>query len=261
MAQFATVLASMQKLEDVMSKGKEMMKEVNVSEKDTKRIPVHCNLAASYGTLTSASIKELDENLKVMIAGTLRKMGKLPDYNWDTVVSCMMQNPLLERIEDSLIHRADKLIKKGSNFFKFSGEPDQTIVREVRTWFVNLIADDDVLKDTKIDIDFLADIVAQTGATVDSFLTLFGKHERHERDLVDIGILRYPEKTMPYFKLYRIKVTAWSDCTRILFAQDDSNGITGEYHCQKFKPCDEVIAKMKPAIIEKAVDEAESIFD
>lgn len=244
-----------------MSKSKELLKDTNITKKDTKRIPVHCNLAASYGTLTSESIKELDEQLKVMIAGTLRKMEKLPDYKWETVVSCMMQNPLLERIEDSLIHRADKLIKKGSNFFKFSGKPDPTVVREVHTWFVQLIQDDDVLKDTKIDVDFLAEIVAQTGATVDSFMTLFGKRERHERDIVDIGILRYPEKTMPYFKLYRIKVTAWSDCTRILFAQDDSNGITGEYHCQKFKPCAVVIEKMQPAVIKKAVVEAESIFD
>ena len=243
-----------------MSMSKEFLKETNVTKKDKKRIPVHCALAASYGTLTSESIKELDKELKVMIAGTLRKMEKLPDYKWETVVSCMMQNPLLERMEDSLIHRADKLIKKGSNFFKFSREPDKTVVREVHTWFVQLIQDDDVLKDTKIDVDFLAKIVAQTGATVDSFLTFFGKHERHERDIVDIGILRYPEKTMPYFKLYRIKVTAWSDCTRVFFTQDDSNGITGEYHCQKFKPCAEVIAKMKPAIIEKAVTEADNIF-
>jgi hypothetical protein len=59
---------------------------------------------------------------------------------------------------------------------------------------------------TKIDIDVLAKIVAQTGATVDSFETLLYKKEKHEKTMVDIGILRFPDIDHPYFKVSHWKV-------------------------------------------------------
>lgn len=45
----------------------------------------------------------------------------------------------------------------------------------------------------QIDINILADIVATTGATIDSFITFFAKKEHHEKTIVDIGVLRYPD--------------------------------------------------------------------
>ena len=58
-----------------------------------------------------------------------------------------------------------------------------------------------MIKSTKIDIDVLAQIVAQTGATVDSFETFFAKDEHHEQTLVDIGVLRFPDIDHPFFKV------------------------------------------------------------
>lgn len=71
----------------------------------------------------------------------------------------------------------------------------------MKTWFVNLIADDNVLQSTKIDVNVLAQIVAQTGATVDGFETFFAKKEHHEQTLVDIGVLRFPDIDHPFFKV------------------------------------------------------------
>ncbi len=45
----------------------------------------------------------------------------------------------------------------------------------------------------KFDINVLAEIVATTGAAIDSFLTFFVKFEHHEKTVVDIGVLRYPD--------------------------------------------------------------------
>ncbi len=74
----------------------------------------------------------------------------------------------------------------------------------------------------KIDIKVLADIVATTGAAIDSFETFFAKNEHHEKTVVDIGVLRYPDIdqlrfisilpvllgiiffSRPFFKVYRI---------------------------------------------------------
>ncbi|KAF4547802.1 Hypothetical protein D9617_36g063400 [Elsinoe fawcettii] len=199
---------------------------------------LHADLAPSYGKLSTGAVKDLDEDLKIMIAGTMKVLEKLPDKKWESVLSAMMQNGMIEPDGDGII-RADQIIEEGTAPFKTDGSPDAAIVdraRNVKTWFVDkLIQDEDVIKSTRINIDVLANIVAQTGATVDSFEAFWAKHERHEQTVVDIGVMRFPDIDHPHFKLYRIKSTAWSDSSRVMFVQNDKNGITGEFNCKKFK--------------------------
>ncbi|KAG0013784.1 hypothetical protein BGZ81_000839 [Podila clonocystis] len=220
---------------------------------------VHCDLAPSFGKLNQESVRAMDDKLKVIIAGTTRAIEKLPhdQRSWENVTSTLAQNSLLKPLDDGI---ANKLIKDGTNFFKVDGSPDASVVKEVHSWFTKLISDEDVLRSTKIDINALAAIIAWTGATIDSFETFFGKSEYHERTLVDIGVLRYPDIDQPYFKLYRIKLTAWSDCTRVLFVQSDKNGITGEYNVQRYGPRESVIQELKQEILGKAVQEANDLF-
>jgi len=187
---------------------------------------LHTDLAPSFGTLTKDSIKELDEKLKIMIAVTMKELAKVQDKTWQNVLAAMSQNELLQPDGDE-IARSDQIVKNSSNDFKFDGSPESGIVREVESWFTRLISDDDVLKSTKIDINVLAKIVAQTGATIDSFEAFFGKSEHHSMTVIDVGVLRFPDIDRPFFKLYRLKVVAWSDSTRILFHSEDKNGITG----------------------------------
>ena len=80
--------------------------------------------------------------------------------------------------------------------------------------------------------------------------------------MLNIGVLRFPDVDNPYLKLYRIKLTAWSDCDRTLFMQDDNNGITGTGECciKKFRPCKSEIRRMTKSVKEKAVMEAEALF-
>jgi fructose-1,6-bisphosphatase/sedoheptulose 1,7-bisphosphatase-like protein len=89
-------------------------------------------LAPSFGTLTSTSVKALDDNLKVMIAGTMRALAQVPvqQRSWEKIVSVMMQNPLIEPDAASIYH-ADKLLKEETNFFKVDGSPDQDVVKGV----------------------------------------------------------------------------------------------------------------------------------
>jgi len=225
---------------------------------------LHLSLAPSYGPegkLTSAAVKTMDDHLKIMIAATMKSLSQLKpeDRSWDRVMSNMMQNPLLEPSTDAL-NRADKLIKHEAHNFKFDGSPDAAIVKEVESWFVKFINDQDVLDSTKIDIHVLANIVAQTGATIDSFCTFFGKIEKHEKTLVDIGVLRFPDVDHPHFQVYRIKLHAWSQSIRILYHQDDTNGITGEYSSRKFKPRQSVIDGLKPETQKLAIQQAEDFF-
>lgn len=47
----------------------------------------------------------------------------------------------------------------------------------------------------------MARIVAQSGATIDSFETFWVKTETHEQTMIDIGVLRFPDPDQPYFKV------------------------------------------------------------
>lgn len=89
-------------------------------------------LAPSYGELTKSSIKSIDEDLKVMIAGTVKTLANIPssERTWDKIVSTMMQCSIVEPAGEA-ITRADALIKSGTNVFKFDGSPDVAIVKEV----------------------------------------------------------------------------------------------------------------------------------
>ncbi|CAN0406685.1 unnamed protein product, partial [Ectocarpus fasciculatus] len=124
---------------------------------DHREESLNIALAPCFGTLNSESVKLMDEKLKakpiwrqVIIAGTVRALGKLTDKSWKTVVATLTQNPLLEPLGETT-HRADQYIREGTNWFKFDGSADSPIVKGVQTWFHNLIADEDVLNSTGID--------------------------------------------------------------------------------------------------------------
>ena len=121
-------------------------------------------------------------------------------------------------------------------------------------WIKNLISDEDVLKDLNFSPTAFAEIVAQTGATITDVATFFAKSESHKRDVLNIGILRFPDLEHPYFKVYRVKLTAWSHCIRVLFVEQNTNGITGEYHCRRFKPRERYLRSLRPAAMRAAVD-------
>ncbi|KAF8454702.1 hypothetical protein BGX38DRAFT_1089291, partial [Terfezia claveryi] len=58
-------------------------------------------------------------------------------------------------------------------------------------------------------------------------ITVVYNKEEHRKKVLDIGVLRYPDITHPYIKVYRIQLEAWSLCERIGPVQRDSNGISG----------------------------------
>ena len=249
-------------------------------------------LAPCFGTLTSESMKIMDDQLKVMIAVTTKLLQKnteekmkLADDNkksaddpsrflsWDEIVHIMSQNTMIEPqpspTTDKIPEQVDEILRSqhydynGTGYFKVDGSPSQQIVNEILTWWNNLIADTDILQSTKIDIVPLARIVAETGAHVSDPVTLIAGKEYLEKTLLDVGVLRYPDIDNPYFKMYRLKVTAFRNCHRILFAEQNKNGILGEINVRKYRPRPstmEGLHKNHPEIWSKAIDEAVALF-
>ncbi|KAM6483082.1 hypothetical protein HDV62DRAFT_360101 [Trichoderma sp. SZMC 28011] len=107
----------------------------------------------------------------------------------------------------------------------------------------------------------MAKIVAQIGAILENFETLFAKDEYHEQALIDINVLRFPDVDQPYFKVYRIKLAAWSDSSRNLMHQEDTNGITGEFNSRMFRPRASLIEKLNSKVFHVAAAAADTLFD
>ncbi|KAK4159580.1 hypothetical protein QBC43DRAFT_326927 [Cladorrhinum sp. PSN259] len=222
---------------------------------------LHIDVAPYLGTLNKESIHQMDDDLKIMIAGTMKILAKQADKSWNAVLATMMHNQLLQPDDRGEIVRSDKLIKENSSDFKSDGSPNADIFSEVETWFNNLVQDQDVLNGTKIDSQVLANIVDQTGAFIDSFETFFDKNEHHEQTMMDIGVLRFPDNDRPFFNLYRIKLIAWSDCSRIVSHQESKNGINAEFNSCIFRPRKELIWRLSPAARQMAIDAANAIWD
>ena len=107
-------------------------RQIDVSD-NTRQDYLTGGLAPDYNNLDRESIKMLDDNLKVMIAGTVKAIAMIPPSkrSWDRIVSAMMQCSLLEPAGVA-VQRTDSLVKSGTDVVKFDGSPDSVIVREVR---------------------------------------------------------------------------------------------------------------------------------
>jgi len=241
----------------------DLIKKFDFKSIDTKDITsqdyFNYALAPSFGDLTDESFKAMDEELKVMMAGTIKVLENQPDKSWKSVLATMMTNKSTIPDEEE-IYNVEHYTHNTSSWFQFDHKKDQTVVNAVLTWFDNLISDSDIRKSTQIDINVMADIVATTGAIIEGLASIAYKHEYHEKNLLEIGVLRYPDIQSPYFKLYRIKLKAYADATRTLIKTEDKNGIMGEFNCRKFRPRKEVIAKLSKQAVDDAVDFLEGLF-
>ncbi|KIP07644.1 hypothetical protein PHLGIDRAFT_13087 [Phlebiopsis gigantea 11061_1 CR5-6] len=208
---------------------------------------LHIALAPTFGTLNSESVKTMDAAMKVMIASTMRELAKVP----------ASQRLSLTKTE---ISRTDKLLKSGFNLFKLKKKDFSADDAVVMAWFTHLVQDQDALLSTKIDIRVMVGIVANTGAAMEALDDIFYNKESHSKIIVDIGVLRFPDQSHPYIKVYRIKLEAWSQSKRLHIVQDNKSGITGEVCSRKFKPRTEIINLLSPHVKTQVAREAESIF-
>ncbi|KLO07185.1 hypothetical protein SCHPADRAFT_909729 [Schizopora paradoxa] len=196
-------------------------------------------LAPCFGDLTDDAFASMDEDLKFIIGAANLKLAAAPveKGDWDTTYSIFLQSTFLTPI-DVLVSRSDKFMEDGSNYFRIKEDITKSTARKVESWFQNFIADEDV----KFDLKVFVDIVATTSAAIERFKDFFYTGQYKEKEVVDIGVLRYPDLDNPRFKLYRIRLIAWSDCRH-----------EAKYDVHCFAPNRDIIGRMS----EKAKDISE----
>lgn len=99
---------------------------------------LHVGLAPSFGKLNAESVKQMDEKLKICIASTMRTLEGIKkkddtSLEWDTVISTLMQNPILEPANEGEIDHNDIMTKNDNHWFKIDGSADRGVVEEAST--------------------------------------------------------------------------------------------------------------------------------
>ena len=87
----------------------------------------------------------------------------------------------------------------------------------------------------------LANIAAQTGASVDSFKNFWANTDSQRDKVLEIGLIRFPDKENPHIKLYRIQIFAWYNSARVLMVQHDQAGFDLNVDVMKFKALDNLV--------------------
>ncbi|KAF5632673.1 hypothetical protein F52700_6209 [Fusarium sp. NRRL 52700] len=213
-----------------------------------------------FGELNAKTVGTLDDNLLIVIAGMTKSIAKIPvkDRTYEKTVALFSQSPLVQ-VEGTGVSKSDSLIKQDSAAFHTNGSPDAKIVKEVANWFRKFIDDQGILDATNIDINVLGNIVAQSGAIAKDLTTAFQTKEKAAKSL-DIAGIRYPEPGRPMFSIFRVHLTAWSDCTQSLLEHKDSNGITGEFYQTDYVPRKATLDGLKDEVRQKAVEAAKALF-
>ena len=92
------------------------------------------DVAPVFGKLNAQTIKELDDDLLIIIAGMTKSIAHVPakDRTYNKVLETFSQSPLV-RADGHGISKSDSLIKNDAAQFKTDGSPDAAIVKEVST--------------------------------------------------------------------------------------------------------------------------------
>ena len=172
-----------------------------------------------------------------------RKMTRGANLTWDDVVYVFNNSYFVNQDQTKSKRIRDSLEWDETNFFKFDGSPDEIRKREITNWISNLMTrngEKDVYDNAAIfnknTLDRLASIASQSGATVKDPASLFGASESQKEKVLEISVIRFPEKWNSKIKIYRIIIFSWFKCTRVLFGQHDKTGFEIEYDSSEYKP-------------------------
>ncbi|CAF1212198.1 unnamed protein product [Rotaria sordida] len=221
----------------------------------------HFSLAPSFGAnLTSDSCSAMDKYLLAAIGETFsHTVNNKQSSSWDETLQLMSTNKYLQ--ETSSQSKSSTFDNGSTEVFKSGQSVDEIMVGQMCSWFRNFIGDSDILDSLHLDINSIARVASTKGTSKPkSLASAIRRHERYEKTIVDIGLLEFPDVSKPYFTLYRIQLTSWSDSTRTMFVEENSNGITSDLTIKTYKPNVEFMQTIAHDVLQIAIAEAENLF-
>lgn len=213
---------------------------------------IQTKVAKEFGDAKDYSewVKGLDKMLEVQsffAIKAIKEKYKEGKHDWDSIVAAMHNADGLAMVPDSKKKVYDTWAADNTNWFKFDGSADADKVRQIQAWFKKSICDTDptIYENSAIVsegvVTRLAKIAAKTGASVDSFQHFWANKDHQKDKVLELGLIRFPDKEDPHVKLYRIQIFAWFNSARVLPVQHDQAGFDLEFDLMKFKAVDAVV--------------------
>ncbi|KAF4622309.1 hypothetical protein D9613_009054 [Agrocybe pediades] len=259
----------------------ELVQKFNFSRVDvqdaSKNDYLVVHLAPSYvddGHAGKVSLAKLDDNVKIMITGTLKTLSKLEpsERSYDSVLGSLTRNPLMETVASSeIIKRADKILKDDTHFMKVDWKvPDASAIAKVQEWFNSVIDDKETVAASGVTGKVLKDVVALSSHFIKESSIFEGlsevietpvKKEKFEKTILDITFLHFPTEKSPVFKLNHIIIHEWTQYEKIALLEQQTTGITCDYVSREFKPRTTTLDALKLETREGAIKQAEELFN
>lgn len=104
--------------------------QVDVKQESSRNNYLRCDLAPSFGELSSRTVKQINNELKIMIFGLTKQLANLSpgERTWGNIASLCAQSPLLPPLDDG-VWRSDNFIRETD--FKTDGSPDASMLKEI----------------------------------------------------------------------------------------------------------------------------------
>ncbi|CAE1272722.1 unnamed protein product [Acanthosepion pharaonis] len=228
-------------------------------KEDDKCHKIRFKVSSSFGEITSETVQKMDKNLILMIGDSLPRIKQISLETYDGIVEYMKDIPSLEIVSNSTKKRTGSYASSSDGLTDLISRTKSKY--EAITWYNNFIKNKQIINDAHIDIEFLAEVMTETGVYVKSLESFFFDKVKEVIQEVDISILRFPDIENPYFLVYHIKIMAWRVSERLLMYEQTAGGLQGLFQSIKFKPNTKYLSSLEPDIIKSAKEEAEKIFD
>ena len=197
--------------------------------------------------------KDIDDRLKYITAAVSIQLRKLcdtagADMSWESLEAILAQCPVLEPDQDRVYGEET-----------INGEFSEV---DVNTWLYDFINkhDSDVRDAARIHDQEICQVIKFVGDQAVGF-NFFSKAVSKSTDLIDIGMIRFPTKTDPCVKLYRLQLrgTFVGERFMMIFTKEDRS-LTASISSRKYYPRVELLQRIQPDVIKNTIEKFESML-
>ncbi|XP_036365327.1 uncharacterized protein LOC115219946 isoform X2 [Octopus sinensis] len=223
------------------------------------KFDIRFELAATFGTLQFESLKMIDDNLKIMVAGAISEMDKLNKTSWDGLLDSLDRIPYLEMVGGRTNFTESNMTRVRTEMLDFaSREVDYMTVFFTELWFDRLIQEHPMLGEMNINITNLAYYLAN-GEEISIKNALLG-NDYKRRELMDLAILRFPDITNPYLTVFMLHFDLVRDSIRLFVLEQIVVGIRCRFNYAKYVPNEEYLKQLREDTRETLVKDIDTLF-
>ncbi|TEB31666.1 hypothetical protein FA13DRAFT_1732538 [Coprinellus micaceus] len=206
------------------------------------------------------SHREHEENPEATLKKALSR-----NMTWEAIEKEFMQSEFWKRASDPKTsvkkfdaHDSSVAKLRLANFWRSKKEildkqleESEKFIPKAKSWFDEFVSDPDISDYLELDMRKVWDEIASVGVAVEGPNgESIGRdtRDRHgilEKSFLDIGIVRLPDFEKPHVKVFRLKLTVWSQVSKKLIV---GSGIRGDLRTCKYCPRDEHMSTIQEAL-------------